>query len=299
VKRLTRDQIIYRFSREAPPVVEIDPGEDLLFELQDTSNGKVKTSEDAADIARTRNPEKVNAATGPVFVRGAVAGDTLVVDILEIHLDSQAFTRLLPGNGVLAGEVETPRGRVVQVRDGRIDFGEGISFPARPMIGVMGTAPAAGEIPNLQPGDHGGNMDLLDVTVGTRVYLPVSVPGALFALGDLHASMGDGELSGVALEAAGEVIVRIDLRKGERIARPWMERADAWITYGCGSTLEEAIRTATRDMVALLGRRLNLDREAAFMLVSATGDLRVGQASFIPGVGMTARVVMPKIRKGG
>ena len=140
-------------------------------------------------------------------------------------------------------------------------------------------------------------MDLLDVTVGTRVHLPVSVPGALFALGDLHASMGDGELSGVALEAAGAVVARVDLRRGNRIARPWLERGDSWITYGCSLTLEDAIRTATRDMVALLGSRLGLNKETAFMLVSATGDLRIGQSAFIPGLGMTARVVMPKISR--
>lgn len=298
MKTLNRDQVIHRFSRDIPPAAEIDPGERVLFEVLDTSNGKVKTSEDAADLARTRNPEKVNPATGPVYVRGAQPGDTLVVDILEIHLDGHAFTRLLPGNGVLAGEVEAPRGRVVRVTDGRIDFGDGISFPARPMVGVIGTAPESGEISTFHPGDHGGNMDLLDVTAGTRVYLPVSVPGALFALGDVHASMGDGELSGVALEAGGTVLVRIDLRKGEPVARPWMERDDAWISYGCGMTLEEAIRTATRDMVALLGRKLGLDKESAFMLVSATGDIRIGQSSFIPGVEMTARLVMPKLTRG-
>lgn len=297
MKVLGRDKIIHRFSRDIPPVMEVDPGEEILFEVLDASNGRVKTSEDAADIARTRNPEKVNPVTGPVFVRGAQPGNTLVVDIMEIRLADQAYTRLLPDNGVLAGEMEIPRGRVVLVRDGWIDFGEGIRFPARPMVGVIGTAPISGEISTAQPGDHGGNMDLLDVTVGTRVHLPVSVPGALFALGDLHASMGDGELSGVALEAGGAVLARVDLRRGEQAARPWLEREDAWITYGCGPTLEEAIRTATRDMVALLGSKLGLDRESAYMLVSATGDLRIGQSAFIPGLGMTARVVMPKISR--
>ena len=297
MRAINRDKIIHRFSRDIPPVIEVDPGEEILFEVLDTSSGKVKTSEDAADIARTRNPEKVNPATGPVFVRGAEPGDTLVVDILEIRLADRAFTRLLPGNGVLAGEVEAPRGRVVQVKDGWIEFGDGIRFPVRPMVGVIGTAPASGEISTARPSDNGSNMDLLDVTMGARVYLPVSVPGALFALGDVHASMGDGELSGVALEANGEVLACVGLMKGERIARPWVERSDAWITYGCSQSLEEAIRTATRDMVVLLGSRLGLDKETAFMLVSATGDLRIGQSAFIPDLGMTARVVMPKITR--
>lgn len=297
MKTLTRDHVIYRFSRNIPPVLRIEPGEEVLFETFDTANGWVKTVEDAVDLDRTRDPQRVNPATGPVFIIGAEPGDTLEVDILKITLADQAFTRLLPGVGILANEVKAPRGRVVKVRDGWIDFGDGITFPARPMVGVLGTAPASGDITTLHPGDHGGNMDLLDVNEGARVYLPVNVPGALFALGDVHASMGDGEATGVALETSAEVQARFSLRKDERISRPWIEQENRWITYGSGPTLEEAIRTATRDMVALLGTKLGLDKEDAFMLVSATGDVRIGQSCFISGINMTARVVMPKIQK--
>ena len=140
-------------------------------------------------------------------------------------------------------------------------------------------------------------MDLLDANEGARVYLPVNVSGALFALGDVHASMGDGEASGGALETDGEVRARFSLNKDERISRPWIEHKNKWITYGSGAALEEAIRVATRDMVNLLSIKLGLDKEEAFMLVSATGDIRMGQCAFMSGVGMTARVVMPKIRK--
>ncbi len=296
MKRLRRDQVIHRFSPQISPVLVIDPGEQVLFETEDTANGWVKTVEDAVDLARTRDPQRVNPATGPVFVRGAEPGDTLAVDILDIRLADRAFTRLLPGAGVLAGEVQAPRARVVAVRDGWIEFGDGIRFPVRPMVGVIGTVPASGEPTTLHPGDHGGNMDLQDATVGARVYLPVSLPGALFALGDVHACMGDGEVTGVALEASGEVVARIDLRKDGAIARPWIERESSWITYGHGVSLEDAVRTATRDMVALLTSKLAIDKEDAFMLVCSTGDVRVGQSSFIKGVSMTARVVMPKLR---
>jgi acetamidase/formamidase len=97
--------------------------------------------------------------------------------------------------------------------------------------------------------------------------------------------------------SGGEVLARVDLRKSEEISRPWIEREDAWITYGSGPSLEDAVRTATRDMVALLGSKLALTKEDAFMLVCATGDVRIGQSSFIKGVNMTARVVMPKLPK--
>jgi len=297
MKTLTRNHVIYRFAPSIAPVLQADPGEEVLFETLDAANGWVKTAEDAVDLKRTRDPQKVNPATGPVFIVGAEPGDTLVVDILEITLGTRAYTRLIPGAGVLANEVKTPRGKVVKVRGGWIDFGGGVTFPVRPMVGVLGTAPLSGEISTFQPGDHGGNMDLLDASEGARVYLPVNVSGALFALGDVHASMGDGEASGGALETDGEVRARFSLNKDERISRPWIEHKNKWITYGSGAALEEAIRVATRDMVNLLRTKLGLDKEEAFMLVSVTGDIRMGQCAFISGVGMTARVVMPKIRK--
>ncbi|HEX9015517.1 MAG TPA: acetamidase/formamidase family protein, partial [Chloroflexota bacterium] len=244
MKRLTRDQVIHRFSAQIRPVLEIDPGEEVLFETEDTANGKVRSAEDAVDLARTRDPQRVNPATGPILIRGAEPGDSLIVDILDIKLADRAFIRVLPGAGVLAGEVEAPRGRVVRVSDGWIDFGSGIRFPARPMVGVLGTAPIEGEITTMHPGDHGGNMDLLDATTGARVHLPVRMPGALFALGDVHACMGDGEITGVALEAAGEVVARIGLLKGETISRPWLERDGSWITFGHAPALEDAVRMA-------------------------------------------------------
>jgi len=86
MKTLTRNHVIYRFTPSIAPVLQAEPGEKVLFETLDTANGWVKTTEDAVDLKRTRDPQKVNPAIGPVFIVGAEPGDTLVVDILKITL---------------------------------------------------------------------------------------------------------------------------------------------------------------------------------------------------------------------
>jgi amidase len=177
-------------------------------------------------------------------------------------------------------------------------FGEKLRFPARPMVGVIGTAPADGTVYTAHPGPQGSNMDFNAVSVGSTIYLPVHVPGALLGIGDVHAAMGDGEVSGTGVEIAGEVTVRVELQKGAAPSRPWMETADAWVTTGQGPTLEAAVEQAVEGLTALLMDRFALDRTDAFLLVSARGDIRIGQCARIAGCDATAYAVFPKRVEG-
>jgi amidase len=227
-------------------------------------------------------------------VRGAEPGDTVVVEILDITLASRGYTGIRPGQGILGHRITEFRTKVLDIVDGMVLFNRWVRFPVRPMLGVIGTAPAGAGVGNLHPGPHGGNMDHNDVRVGARVHLPVFVPGALLALGDVHASMGDGEASITALEICSEVGVRVDLLKGERLARPRIEFPDCWITTGDGPLATDAIRVACEEMADLLQRRLGLDAEDAYMLLSIRGDVRVSQCCEPSAVAATARVVMPR-----
>jgi amidase len=163
------------------------------------------------------------------------------------------------------------------------------------MVGVIGTAPGGDGVGTGFPGTHGGNMDHNDACVGARVHLPVFVPGALLAIGDVHACMGDGEIAITALEIPGEVRVRVDLLKGERILRPWIEFPDRWITTGDGAGAAEAIRTAAEEMARLLMRRLALSADEAYMLLSIRGDARVSQCAEPTMFPATARMIMPRL----
>jgi amidase len=290
--RVTRSQIVYAFDKTHPPVATVDPGAELLFETWDSRTGTILSEAQTYERPHPRGP---NPATGPVFVRGAEPGDALVVSILDIQLDRRGHTGLRPEKGLLPHLSHRYRVRLLDVADGMVVFNDRIRFPVRPMIGVIGTAPAGEAVANIHPGAHGGNMDHTDVRPGAVVHLPVSVPGGLLALGDVHASMGDGEISITALETCAEVRVRVDLAKGEGIRRPWIELPDAWITTGDGPGIGDAIRIAADEMAAFLGQRLGLSQEDAYILLSIRGDMRVGQCAEPSMIAATARVVMPKL----
>jgi amidase len=289
--RVTREQIIYSFDRTHPPVAAIDPGAQVCFETWDARTGTITSDQ---DLLLQPHPRGSNPATGPVLVRGAEPGDSLVVEIQEIQLAPRGYTAIRPGQGVLGHLIKGHRTRILDIVDGMVLFNERVRFPVRPMIGVIGTAPAGAGVGNQHPGPHGGNMDHNDVRVGARVFLPVFVPGALLALGDLHATMGDGEISISGLEICGEVRVRVDLVKGERLARPRIEFADRWIATGDGPLATDAIRVACEEMAELLQRRLGLSVEDAYMLLSIRGDVRVSQCCEPSVLAATARVVIPR-----
>ncbi len=289
--RIGRDQIVYSFDRRHPPVATIDAGTEVCFETWDARTGTVLSER---DLLTRPHPKGPNPATGPVAVRGAEPGDALIVEILDIALGSRGFTGIRPRLGVLGHLIADYRTRMLDIVDGMVVFSDRIRFPVRPMVGVIGTAPAGEGVGNVSPGPHGGNMDHNDVRVGARVHLPVFVPEGLLALGDVHASMGDGEVSITALEICGEVTARVELARGEGIARPWIEFPDCWISTGEGPVIGDAIRVACEQMVGLLQRRLGLSPEDAYMLTSIRGDVRVSQCCEPSMLAATARVVMPR-----
>jgi len=290
--RINREHIVYSLDKGRPPVVTIDPGTEICFETWDARTGSVQSERDLFIQPHPRGP---NPATGPVAIRGAEPGDALVVEILNITLGSRGFTGIRPRKGVLGHLIGDYRTKMLDIVDGMVVFNEKIRFPVRPMVGVIGTAPSGEGVGTLHPGPHGGNMDHNDVRVGARVHLPVFVPEGLLAIGDVHASMGDGEISITALEICGEVTARVDLAKAEGIGRPWIELPDCWITTGDGPVIGDAIRMACEEMAALLQRHLGLSVEDAYMLLSIRGDVKVSQCCEPSIIAATARMIMPRL----
>ena len=164
-------------------------------------------------------------------------------------------------------------------------------MPLRPMIGVIGVAPAGAPVSTATPGAHGGNLDTRLIGAGTVVYLPVAHEGALFAAGDLHAAMGDGEICGTGVEVSGSIAVRLDVRSDLQIEEPVLETRDLVVTIASAKTLDAAAEAATRHMAALLTQRLGITLEVATMLMSAGGDVQVSQ---IVDPLRTARFALPK-----
>src|SRR5260370_157373 len=135
--RLSRDQVIWSFGPELEPVLEVEVGSTVTFETNDCFTGQI-TSED--DLVTGIDMGRINSATGPVAVKGAEPGDSLIAEILDIRPVEWGVATLIPGFGQLIDEVQAPLTRLFEVQDGMIRQNDRISFPARPMVGVVGVA---------------------------------------------------------------------------------------------------------------------------------------------------------------
>jgi len=207
---LTNEKCIFSFSKHNDPVLNVNDGDEVNIETLDCFSCQIKTNDDKLE---TMDWDKVNPATGPIYVNGAEEGDTLEVTIKKIDIDDKGVVATGKDLGVLGGMMNDLYSKVVEINDGKVIFNEKLSFPVKPMIGVIGVAPKEGEINCGTPGPHGGNMDTTLIGEGSKLYLPVFVDGALFALGDLHAVMGDGEIGVSGIEVSGTVTVGLRVLK--------------------------------------------------------------------------------------
>jgi acetamidase/formamidase len=155
---------------------------------------------------------------------------------------------------------------------------DGVVVPLRPHFGTMGVAPAAaGRHSSIPPGDHGGNIDNWRIGAGGRMHYPVQVPGALLSVGDPHVSQGDGEVSGTALEASLNGLLRLTVRRDLAITVPVLETAHELLVHGFGDDLDEAMRAASLRALDLLATRFGLSRDDGYAFMSVAVDFTVTQ----------------------
>lgn len=286
--RLSKEQCVFALAAGAPPAVRVPDGARIELETADCFSGQVSGPDDSLGAVAW---DQINPATGPVYVEGARPGDVLAVKVERIEVAVQGVMAVSDEFGVLADRFSGTECWLVPIADGMARLGDGVEVPVRPMIGVLGVAPAGAAVPTGTPGSHGGNMDTTLIGEGATVYLPVSAQGALLAAGDLHAAMGDGEICGTGVEVAGRVTLRVTVRRDLEIVNPVVATPQAIATVASAPTLDEAAVLATRDMADLLGARLGLSPAVATMLMSAAGDLQVSQ---VVDPLKTARFALPK-----
>src|SRR5436305_7673958 len=292
--RIGRDEIIWAFGPELEPVLEVDPAQTCTFETNACFTGQIR-SED--DLVTDIDLERINGATGPVAVRGAEPGDSLIAEILDVRPIEWGVATLIPGFGQLIDAVQAPLTRLFEVVDGEVRMNDRVRFPARPMVGVVGVATDGDDLSNGLAGRHGGNLDDHLHGRGARIYFPVRRPGGMFAVGDMHASMGDGEVCFTGVEIAGEVDLRFDLLKGKQATWPVTELAEAWLPHATHDTYEGAAQLVSEEAARLLVDEHGFSREDAFIFLSVACDLGVAQACKPApgGFGTIARFSIPKI----
>jgi amidase len=311
MQRILRDQARkFAFDWEDLPLLRVQPGESFEVETYDASSGYFRTEQDLAIPARRpgfdRSPPLANPIGGPVWLEGAERGDTLVVDVEDIVVDDYSWTAIGPRRGPLGESTRWPElseryttkifthrpGPSGTTRDGTLRFNERISWPITPFIGTLGVAPEREVCTSLDgQGEWGGNLDIRDVAPGNRVYLPIFHTGALFYLGDVHASQGDTEFTGTAAETKATVRIRLELIKGKRI--PWVrvEKPNAIVAICASRPLESAVESATFHLMDWLITDYAFSATDAYCLASTCPDFRInvyqmckiGKLSYVAG----------------
>ena len=285
---IPKQSSIYAMSGENAPAAVIRPGDEVVFQSHDCMGGQITSEEQGVGAL---DWGAINPAAGPVYVEGAMPGDALKIEILSIRLASTGLLCALPENGIFGQEVTEESVKIVPIHDGVVEFTREIHLPVDPMIGVIGVAPPSGSISCGTPGVHGGNMDNTRIGPGAVLYLPVFCEGALLAMGDVHACMGDGEIMVSGVEAAADITVKVGLVKNAALPTPVLERDGSVYVISSADTLEKAIHDAARFMLEMVQKAQGLSFNEAGMLLSACGNAQVCQ---IVDPQVTARYALPK-----
>ena len=332
-----------RWHPDIPPAVTADPGEVVVMQTRNAFDMQITPASQAADLLNA-DLNLVHPLTGPVYVNGAEPGDLLEINIQNIEPAGWGFTTILPGFGFLRDVYTEPYIVHWEMRDGYAQSEQlpGVRVPEASFMGTIGVAPSrvlrqeillreeellrrggmvvgptpAGAVPGdepfateglrtIPPRENGGNVDIKQLTGGTRLFLPVFVPGALFSAGDAHYAQGDSECCGTAIEMDCTLHVSFQVRKGEAASRginfPYFERDDYFTapemaaprrflaaTGMCisdGTNESEhatlASRQALLNMIHLLMER-GWTREQAYCICSVAVDLKVSEVVDVP-----------------
>ena len=293
---IVASQYYNTFSRTHPVLLRVRSGDTVRTKTLDSGGQDEKGNH----LAKPSNP-----LTGPFFVEGAQPGDALVVHLNRVRLNrnwgysawrlglfslrpesiegiySDKFKENLVRQGhnnIVRWDIDLDR-KMVRLPD-PASRAIRMEFPARPMLGCIGVAPAGDFSPTSTPaGAYGGNLDFNMVAEGATVILPVYHPGGLLFLGDGHALMADGEPTGTGIETSMDVEFIVELRKQVKIAGPHLESAEYLVSIGAQpefvSPLDRGLQMATSDMVNWLVQDYHLETWAAHVLVGFQGEYRV------------------------
>ena len=282
-----------------PPIASIGSGEVVDFDCLDASNGQItarSTTESLADLDFAR----VDQVNGPIEIAGADPGDTLQVDLLEFTPADWGWTASIPGFGLLADDFPDGHLKITRLTQGsdRVEFWPGVRIPLAPFCGELGVAPATGPRSTIPPDLHGGNMDTRHLVAGSTLFLPIFHAGARFSVGDGHATQGDGEVSGTAIETPMRAHVRLSVRKDLHVTGPEFIAAPdpnaalrggaRYATDGIGPDLMDAARDALRRMIEWLGREHGMEPMQAYLLCSVAVDMRISEIVDVPNFVVTA-----------
>lgn len=305
----TLDNVKYTFG-VAAPVAHLKPGNILDANSLDCFGNAIQKPGDTMALVKGDNP-----LTGPFFIDGAEPGDTLVIHVLDLKVDSnQGVGTFGPGFGAANSTHYTPMLETKPLEEKvwfypidhekntatfqALDSSYKVSFPLHPFLGCVGVAPANGEArSSIVPAEFGGNMDAPEVSKGNTLFLPVNVDGALFYFGDGHAAMGEGEVTGTAVEVPMRARLRIDVLKKKKIDWPRLENENAIMATGIYRPVDDAVRIAVTELVKWMHTDYGLSEMDAYQLCSQLCKLHLTEMvdpNYVVIASMEKRYLPPK-----
>lgn len=285
---LPDQQVHFTWDSDHDPVLGIDSGDTVVVWTRDVSDNQIGPDSDTSVIAGL-DWDRVYPLAGPIAIRGAEPGDTLAVEILDIHTQGWGWTAILPGLGLLPDDFPDAYLRIFDLAHGDVAYlRDDVAIPLEPFFGTMGVCPeGASAQPVMPPGTFGGNMDIRQLVRGSTLYLPVYVEQGLFSCGDAHGAQGDGEVCVTGIEAPMFASLRFSLEKGRslpgpqyRTPAPLTPRVDSapfYATTGVAGDLYIAAQDAVRAMVDHIEETYRLGREDAYVLCSLAVDLKISE----------------------
>lgn len=271
---LDDEKVFYAFDKTLEPAMVVPSGTTMRVRTKDCFGNQIQKPEDELDGI---DWDHTNPATGPIFVEGAVPGGALMVSIDAIEFDNKSVSCTGENEGVCGDRFNAWSTQVCEIDGDELVWDERLRIPLRPMIGVIGVAPESDPINCGTPGSHGGNMDNTAITAGATLYFPVFADGALFGCGDMHAVMGDGEISVSGAEAAGWATVTLTAMPELKLVDPLIENATHFGVIASAETLDAAADRAVHEMLDLICDRTAEDPDKVVMLLSLVGDVQVCQ----------------------
>jgi amidase len=273
MKILSKSHQHTHYDKGLPPVFVVEPGEEVTIETADASNGQIRSVEQFLQYREKTNVVG-NPLTGPVAVKGAMPGSTLIVEILKVELVDSGFQLIGPSRAIIDEEISEWTCYEIRVCGEDFLLPNGIKMPAEPVVGTFGNAPAGK--PTNQPNCLGGNYDVPAVCAGCKLYIPIEVPGALFSLGDVHACQGDGEVVG-APEVSARVTVRFSLFDGRWSEWFMIEDKEYWHSACPAKNESQAAKLAVFHNARFIAREYDIEFKDALVLLTMVGKLSISR----------------------
>ncbi len=302
IRSIPENMVWGYYGADVPPIAKVKDGDTVEIQTINTAGISRKDPEafftknnipldeqgkDIIEIYKKVKPEPSGLSghmlTGPLFIEGASPGDMLEVRILDIKLRSDyGVNAVWPKGGDLPDAVTQEESFVYKYDrvKNTASFKKGIEIPIKPFMGVMALSPPPemGRVSSIPPAFYGGNLDLKHLTKGTSLFLPVSTQGGLFTTGDCHAAEGNGEISGVAIEASLSLVVQFIVHKDKKIKQVRAETPTHFIAIGLDPDLNKAMRNAATEAVNFIKEDLGYTFNEALSIASTGVDFEVTQA---------------------